>query len=291
MFSREIRGLWRGWTSSPACARLVVAAGWGYGRYLVRAHRLWPGQPAHTASPRDTEARPHLHEVHVGCGSRVRHRRVCEREGRELAQEEIARGWQAPDGRVVVLRDVDLDDLPLPTRKQIKVLGFVPDDDIDPIMYGRSYYASPNGSAADRPYALLVEALAGAGRIAVCKLAIRTRERLAVLRPRQGILVCHTLHWPQEIRQPGDWAPSAPVTDQELRLAEVLMEQLAGVDVDDLHDEYAAALKQLITAKPRGASCRRCPSLHPRRTYRPRWRRALSGRGDVERGQVPGIVS
>ena len=204
------------------------------------------------------ESRPRLHEVHAGCGSRVRHRRVCEREGRELAREEIARGWQAPDGRVVVLTDADLDDLPLPTKRVIEVLGFVPDEDIDPLMYARPYYASPNGSAAERPYALLVEALAGAGQVAVGKLAIRTRERLAILRPRQGILVCHTLLWPSEIRAPDDWAPTAPVTEQELRLAEVLMETLAGVNVADMHDEYGAALEQLITAQVEG---RELPAL------------------------------
>ncbi|MGW7001369.1 non-homologous end joining protein Ku [Streptomyces sp. NPDC054933] len=169
--------------------------------------------------PATREARPRLHEVHAACGSRVRHRRVCEAEGRELRPEEIARGWQTPDGRMVVLRNEDLDDLPLPTRKSIEVLGFVSDTDVDPLMYARPYYASPNGAAAERPYALLVEALAGAGQVAVCKVAIRTRERLAVLRPRQGILLAHTLMWPEEIREPGDWAPSAPVTEKELRLA------------------------------------------------------------------------
>jgi DNA end-binding protein Ku len=86
----------------------------------------------------------------------------------------------------------------------------------------------------------------------VCKVALRTRERLAVLRPRHGMLVLHTLRWPEEIRDPGDLASSAPVTDRELQLAEVLMDALAGVDIGDLRDEYAAALEQLIVAKVSG---------------------------------------
>jgi hypothetical protein len=65
---------------------------------------------------------------------------------------------------------------------------------------------------------------------AVCKVAIRTRERLAILRPRHGILVLHTLRWLEEIRDRGDLTSSAPVTDRELQLAEVLMDALAGVD-------------------------------------------------------------
>jgi DNA end-binding protein Ku len=60
--------------------------------------------------------------------------------------------------------------------------------------------------------------------------------------PRHGMLVLHTLLWPDEIREPDDMSSTAPVTDRELELAELLMDQLAGVDVADLHDDYAAAL-------------------------------------------------
>jgi DNA end-binding protein Ku len=66
------------------------------------------------------------------------------------------------------------------------------------------------------------------------------------------MLVLHTLRWLGEIRDPGDLSSSAPVTDRELQLAEVLMDQLAGVDIGDLRDEYAAALEQLVLAKVAG---------------------------------------
>lgn len=197
------------------------------------------------------EIGPGLHQVHT-CGGRIRHRRVCEREDIEVPQSEISRGWETPDGRTVVLSDEDMDHLPLPTRKTVEVLGFVDDQDVDPITYATPYYAAPNGPTAQRPYALLVEALARHGTVAVCKVTLRTRERLAVLRPHRGVLVCHTLRWPQEVRDPGDLASSAPVTDRELTLAEVLMDALAGVDLADLHDDYAEALQQLVAAKASG---------------------------------------
>lgn len=104
-----------------------------------------------------------------------------------------------------------------------------------------------------RPYALLVEALARHGKVAVAKVTLRTRERLAVLRPRHGMLVLHTLLWPEEIREPDDLSSTAPVTDRELELAELLMDQLAGVEIGDLHDEYAAAVEQLVASKMTGA--------------------------------------
>ncbi len=142
-----------------------------------------------------------------------------------MAQAEIGRGWEAPDGRMVVLRDEDLDHLPVVTRETVEILGFVDAGDIDPLLYDRAYYAAPDGPAAQRPCALLVEALARTGRFGIAKFAVRTRERLAALRPRRGVVVVHALRWPEALREPGAIASTAPVTERELELAEMLIEQ------------------------------------------------------------------
>ncbi|MFE2432889.1 Ku protein [Streptomyces sp. NPDC059373] len=127
---------------------------------------------------------------------------------------------------------------------------------------GRGWEA-PDGPVAQRPYALLVEALARTGRVGIATFAVRTRERLAVLRPRRGVLVVHALRWPQELREPGDLASPAPVTERELELAEVLIGQLAGVDITALHDEYGAALEQVVTAKLEGSAWAEPPEPQP----------------------------
>ncbi|WP_438489603.1 Ku protein [Streptomyces sp. S186] len=232
---------------------------------------------------------PGLHEVHALDGGRIRHRKVCELDGREVAQHEIARGWEAPDGRTVVLDEADIAALPLPTKRVIDVVGFLDIEQVDPLMYSRPYWVSPEGASSERPYALMTEALARSGRLAVCKVAIRSRERLAVLRPRQGILVLQTLLWPEEIRDPGDLSSPSPVTDRELMLAEMLMDELAGVDIDQLHDEYAAALEQLVDAKALGAGL--APALEPgpvvdlMAALEESVRAARHARGDEEREQ------
>ncbi|WP_329154744.1 hypothetical protein OIU91_40695 [Streptomyces sp. NBC_01456] len=171
---------------------------------------------------------PGLHLVHAADGGRVRHRRVCELDGREVRPEETARGWEAPDGRTVIIQDTDLEALPLPTKRVIEVVGFVGETDVDPLLYARPYWVGAHGPGAQKPYALLLEA---SGRLAVCKVALRSRERLSVLRPRNGIRVLHTLHWPEEIRDPGDLSSPAPTTDRELEIAELLMTEMAGVDI------------------------------------------------------------
>ncbi|MEU2159095.1 Ku protein [Streptomyces sp. NPDC019396] len=192
-----------------------------------------------------------LHEIHAPDSSRVEHRRFCRAEDRQIPYDEVGRGFSMPDGTVVPLSEEDLARLPLPTKQVAAVLGFVAGTDIDPISYSKPYYAGPGGPGAERPYALLVEALARTGMVGVAKLAIRSRERLALLRPRNGVLVVQTLLWEDELREPGDLAPSAPVTDRELELAEVLIRELRGVDKRELHDEYGHALEQLVAAKAR----------------------------------------
>ncbi|MEU1790773.1 Ku protein [Streptomyces sparsogenes] len=163
-----------------------------------------------------------LHTVHAACGGRIRHRRVCELENIEVQQDQIARAWEAPGGGQIILRDTDLEASPLPTKHVIEVLGFVGVDEVDPVLYSRPYWIGASGSGAQRPYALLVEALARTNRIAICKVAIRSRERLATIRPRRGMLLLQTLLWPEEVRDPGDLSSPTPLTERELEMAEVL---------------------------------------------------------------------
>ncbi|WP_308434757.1 non-homologous end joining protein Ku, partial [Streptomyces viridiviolaceus] len=112
-----------------------------------------------------------LHEIHLADGSRVEHRSFCKAENRAIPHDQVGRGFELADGRMVPLTEDDLARLPLPTQRTIDVLGFVPLEDIDPISFGRPYYAGP-GPGGDRPYALLVEALARVGYVAVAKVAL-----------------------------------------------------------------------------------------------------------------------
>ncbi|MFJ5798637.1 Ku protein [Streptomyces decoyicus] len=107
---------------------------------------------------------PGLHLVHAADGGRIRHRRVCELDGRDVGPEETAHGWEAPDGRTVGIQDAGLEALPLPTKRAIEVAGFVDADDVDPLLYARPYWVGARGPGAQKPYAPLVEALARSGR-------------------------------------------------------------------------------------------------------------------------------
>ncbi|MGW7442411.1 non-homologous end joining protein Ku [Kitasatospora sp. NPDC054795] len=193
-----------------------------------------------------------LHQVHAKDGGRVRMKRYCEQEEKEVPYAEIAKGYESPDGRTVTLSDEDLADLPLPSKKIIDVLAFVDEGEIDPLMFSKAYYVGVADKAAAKPYALLRDALTESGQIAVTKIALRTRESPAVLRVHDNTLVLQTCIWPDEVRPVAGIAPEGDVTvrPQELKMARSLMDTLSeDFDLAQLHDDYQQALQQVITAR------------------------------------------
>jgi DNA end-binding protein Ku len=204
-----------------------------------------------------------FHQVHATDGGRVKYKRVCSIDGEEVEYSDIAKGYELPDGQVVILTDEDFEDLPLSTRREIEVLEFVAQDEIDPIMFEKTYYLEPDGPAV-RPYALLRDALENAGQVAITKIAIRQRESLAVLRVRDGVLVMHTMRWPDEIRRP-DFAfldEEISVRPQELKMAEALIGSMTGeFDPSQFTDDYREAMTALLEAKQSGGEVAQVPEV------------------------------
>ena len=196
-----------------------------------------------------------FHQVHREDGGRIRMKRTCSIDGEEVPYDQIAKGYESPDGRLVVLDDEDFASLPLRTGREIEVVEFVPVEQVDPIMYGRTYYLEPEARAA-KPYVLLREALEATQRLAVVKVAMRQRESLAVLRVRDRVIVLQTLLWPDEVRTPDFDILDTDVDlrPQELTMAQSLIESLASdFEPDAFEDEYATALTELVDAKLEGA--------------------------------------
>ncbi|MGN6333224.1 MAG: Ku protein [Motilibacteraceae bacterium] len=193
-------------------------------------------------------------QVHREDGGRIRYRRVCEADGEEVSYGDIAKGYEMPDGQMVILEKIDFDSLPLPSSKAIDVLQFIPVDQVDPLMVQKSYYVSAEGPGA-KPYVLLRDALESTGRAAVVKVALRNREQLAALRVRGDVLVLQTLLWPDEVRDASGIAPDEDITvrDQEIAMAESYIETLTGdFEPEQFTDEYRHALEELIEAKVTG---------------------------------------
>jgi DNA end-binding protein Ku len=193
-------------------------------------------------------------QIHTEDGGRVRYRKVCELEDREISQAEIGKGYEDADGTIIPITDEDLAQLPLPTTKTIEIVAFVPGDRIDPLQMDAAYYLQAGGAPAAKPYTLLREALKRSNKVAIAKFALRGRERLGMLRVVEDAIALHGLLWPDEVRAPEGLAPDTKVTvsDKELDLADALMDTLGEIDLDELHDEYREALEEVVAAKAAG---------------------------------------
>jgi DNA end-binding protein Ku len=199
-----------------------------------------------------------FHQYHLEDGGRVRVKKICELEDREVAPAEIGKGYEwmretkDQPAQIIPISDEELRDLPLPTAKAIEIDAFVPLEDIDPIQIGEGYYLQPSGQVAAKPYKLLVQALGRSSKAAVAKYAWSGRERLGLLRVRGEVLVLHAMRWPDEIRSPDELLPPpVDLSDEEIEGALALMDTMTVEDLErlDVHDQYTEAMAQIIEAK------------------------------------------
>ena len=200
-------------------------------------------------------------QVHVKDGGRIKYQRVCSLDGEEVPYSDIAKGYETEDGEMVVLTDDDLADLPLTSSREIAVEKFVPTEQIDPMLFEKSYYLEPEKSGA-KPYALLRQALQDADRMAVVTVALRQRTTVAVLRVREteagDVIVLQTMMWPDEVRVPDFSVEVGEVKDAEVKMAKMLVETLAGdFDPSEFEDDYAEAVEALVKAKVEGGEVKR----------------------------------
>jgi DNA end-binding protein Ku len=193
-----------------------------------------------------------FHQYHLEDMGRVRVRKYCEIEDREVDQVEIGKGYQLTKEQVIPISDEELRDLPLPTAKAIEIVAFVPLDSVDPLKIGEGYYLAPSGQVAAKPYKLLRMALARSSKVAVAKYAWSGRERLGLLRVRDDVIVLHAMRWPDEIRSPEELLPPpVELSDEEIDGALALMDTMTREDLEgeEFEDTYTEALSQIIEAK------------------------------------------
>ena len=191
-----------------------------------------------------------LHQVHEVDGGRIRYQRRCEVCGKKVDYDDIDKAYDDGD-RTVVLSGEDLESLPAEKSREIEVVQFVPNEQIDPIMLERSYYLEPDSKSA-KAYTLLVQTLENTELTAVVKFALRQKTRLGALRVRGRVLLLQGLLWGDEVRDtaflktPGKTTISA----RELKMSSALVEQFRGdFDPGEFSDDYQVELRTLIEEK------------------------------------------
>ncbi len=192
-----------------------------------------------------------LHDEDMG---RIRQKRVCEKDGEVVDFDHIVKGYEYEKDRYVVLTDDDFDSVPVESSRAIDIVQFVELEEIDPMLYKKSYYLVPDETGA-KAYSLLREAMTQDGKVGIAKVSFRDKEHLAALRFSDEAFVLETMYWPDEIREAefGDVDVNVKVRDQELEMARQLIEGLTSDwNPEEFTDEYREALLSIVEAKING---------------------------------------
>jgi DNA end-binding protein Ku len=193
--------------------------------------------------------------LHAEDQGRVGFDRTCKACGKSgLTKDDLVRGYEYEKGSYVVFTDEELANVETEASHTVEVIHFTPAEQIDPIYYQRSYYLAPD-ELGIKAYGLLRQVLADSDRVAVAKVAVRDKERLATLRVRDNVLVLETMYWPDEIREArfSELDADIKVSKGDLTSAETLLEHLtADFDTSKHHDAYRDALLDAVQKKVEG---------------------------------------
>jgi DNA end-binding protein Ku len=198
--------------------------------------------------------RPKFRMLHAQDQSPVRYERVCQRDGKPVAWEDLVKGYEYEKGRFVVLTKEDLKTAALNKDRAIDILDFVKADEIDDRFFETPYYLTPQ-KGSQHAYALLSEALKESGRVGIAKVIIREAQHLAALEVIDNALVLTMLRYADELVDTAalEFPAAQNPRKAELDMAKMLIENLAAEwDPAKYTDEYRDNLMKLIKARIKG---------------------------------------
>jgi DNA end-binding protein Ku len=192
-----------------------------------------------------------FHLYHDADGGRIREKRVCERDGKEVPWQHIVKGYEVSKGQVVTLTQDELRAADPERDRTIGIEEFVKLEEVDPLQIDQSYYVAPEGRAA-KPYALLAQALEKTEQVAIARIVLSTKQHLCMLRSTGGRMVLTTLVWMDEVREAPE-VPRTTVGGKELQMAEQLVRSMsAKFQPSRFKDEHRAKVEALIRKKAKG---------------------------------------
>ncbi|HTI45641.1 MAG TPA: Ku protein [Casimicrobiaceae bacterium] len=193
--------------------------------------------------------------LHKGCGSRLRQQYICQREGIPVDRGDTIKGYEFAKDQYVTFTSEELKEMEEKGTNLVEIDAFVPSDSIDPVYYDRAYFLGPD-KGGDKPYALLAEAMRRSGRTAVARWAARGKQFIVQLRAVEGGIVMQQLLYAPEVRSIEEIGiPATPVRDQELALAQQLIDQISeerfdpAAYKDDVRERIEAAIERKIEGK------------------------------------------
>jgi DNA end-binding protein Ku len=201
----------------------------------------------------------HFHRLDAQSGARVRNRKVSEKSGNEVEDDDITMGFEISKGKYVTFDKDELDELRPKSTRAVEVTDFVALNDIDPIYYERTYWLAPDGQQATKAYQLLLAAMADRQRVAVGTVVMRNKQYLTAIRPLDGVLAMSTMRFADEVvpRSDVEGLPrkGAKADTKMLAMATQIVDGLSSDwKPQAYHDTYVEELRKRIKAKQAGKS-------------------------------------
>jgi DNA end-binding protein Ku len=206
-----------------------------------------------------------FNQLHEKDGGRIKYKRVCSIDGEEVPFDEIVKGYEVEKDQYVLLSDEDFDAVPVESSRAIDIVQFVDLEEIDPILYKKSYYLVPEETGA-KAYALLRKAMSEDAKVGLAKVSFRDKEHLAALRFVDDVFVLETMFWPDEIRgaEFDTLDKDSRVRSQEVEMARTLIENLTQPwNPEEFKDQYREALLEIVEKKIAGEEIEAAPEAPP----------------------------
>jgi len=238
--------------------------------------------------------RPRFRLLHAKDEEPVRYERVCQKEGKPVAWNDLVKGYEYAKNHFVVLTKDDFKTAALEKTKTIDILDFVDPDAIDERYFETPYYLAP-GKGADRAYALLREAIRESGRIGIAKIILRDAQHLAALEAIGDALVLTMMRFSGELADLGEFSfpHKTDIRPADLKMARQLVDTLASSwNPDKYTDEYTENLLRIIKAKMKGRTPKLVDMAHAPKQgevvdLMARLRASLEGRKFTGSGRKP----
>jgi DNA end-binding protein Ku len=203
-----------------------------------------------------------FHFVHEKDSSPIGYEKICKKEGKPVADDEIVKAFEFEKGEYVFMDDKDFEAAKVEGYKAIDIVDFVPYEDIDPIYFAHTYYVGPD-RGAEKTYSLLVKAMEGSELAGIAKFVMRDRQNLGALRVRDGVIMLEQLRYADEIRDVAEIKASRTrVSSEELKMAERLIESFTTEwKPEKYKDTYRDELCAIIRAKRKGKEVHAAPEV------------------------------
>jgi DNA end-binding protein Ku len=192
-----------------------------------------------------------FHLLRKSDDSPIKYKRIAENDGKEVAWEDIVKGYEYEKSEFVVLDEEDFKRAQIKSTQTVDIKEFVDLEQIDPMFFDQPYFLGPEKAGA-KAYAILREALKRTKKVGIAKVVIKTREHLAAVKPLGNALVLELMHFADELADPADLnlPPMKEIGQKELNMAESLIEKMVGDwEPENYKDEYREALVEVIEEK------------------------------------------